>query len=122
MYNHKHAIKDDILWLWLTNVSTQLLPITSSWLLAKFQFVQLRLIDRRSNDLVSRIAFEAMHPKIFLRENKPPSSGFYSQNYMGIIKVKMRFLTGYMPNPISQPREGLCDHQSSGCLAGLRGS
>ncbi|CAG9981114.1 unnamed protein product [Clonostachys byssicola] len=45
----------------------------SSWPLAKFQFVQLRLIDRRSNDVVSRIAFEAAAPKIFLRETKPPS-------------------------------------------------
>ncbi|CAI6099073.1 unnamed protein product [Clonostachys chloroleuca] len=37
----------------------------SFWLLANF---------RRSNDIVSQIAFEAVDPKIFLRENKPPSS------------------------------------------------
>ncbi|CAH0024902.1 unnamed protein product [Clonostachys rhizophaga] len=46
----------------------------SSWALAQFQFLQLRLIDRRSDDIVSRIAFEALDPKIFLKKTKPPSS------------------------------------------------
>uniref|UniRef100_A0A0B7KLW3 Uncharacterized protein n=1 Tax=Bionectria ochroleuca TaxID=29856 RepID=A0A0B7KLW3_BIOOC len=45
----------------------------SSWALARFQFLQLRLIDRRSDDIVSKIAFKALDPKIFLKKTKPPS-------------------------------------------------